>query len=41
MGGDDCRTRFDPVSGEPTRGPAREPLAVLSVRDRGAKIVVG
>ncbi|HEX5619576.1 MAG TPA: Rieske 2Fe-2S domain-containing protein [Solirubrobacteraceae bacterium] len=31
--------RFDPVSGEPTRGPAREPLAVISVVERGGKIV--
>jgi thiosulfate dehydrogenase (quinone) large subunit len=32
--------RFDPVSGEPTRGPARDPLAVLDVVERGGKIVV-
>jgi nitrite reductase/ring-hydroxylating ferredoxin subunit len=32
--------RFDPVSGEPTRGPARDPLTVLSVVERGGKIVV-
>ena len=31
--------RFDPVSGAPTRGPAREPLAVLAVVERGGKIV--
>jgi thiosulfate dehydrogenase [quinone] large subunit len=32
--------RFDPASGEPTRGPARDPLAALSVRERGGQIVV-
>jgi thiosulfate dehydrogenase (quinone) large subunit len=32
--------RFDPVTGEPTRGPARDPLAALPVRERGGQIVV-
>jgi thiosulfate dehydrogenase [quinone] large subunit len=32
--------RFDPASGAPTRGPAREPLAALAVRERGGQIVV-
>jgi thiosulfate dehydrogenase [quinone] large subunit len=32
--------RFDPVSGEPTRGPARDPLAPLVVAERGGSIVV-
>jgi thiosulfate dehydrogenase [quinone] large subunit len=32
--------RFDPVSGEPTRGPAREPLSPLTVAERGGSIVV-
>jgi thiosulfate dehydrogenase [quinone] large subunit len=32
--------RFDPATGEPTRGPAREPLAVVAVVERGGKIVV-
>jgi thiosulfate dehydrogenase [quinone] large subunit len=31
--------RFDPASGEPTRGPAQEPLAPISVVERGGKIV--
>ena len=32
--------RFDPATGSPTRGPARDPLAVLDVVERGGKIVV-
>jgi thiosulfate dehydrogenase [quinone] large subunit len=32
--------RFDPASGEPTRGPAREPLSALEVVERGGSIVV-
>ena len=32
--------RFDPVTGSPTGGPAREPLATLSVVERGGQIVV-
>jgi thiosulfate dehydrogenase (quinone) large subunit len=32
--------RFDPASGEPTRGPAREPLAPLTVAERGGSIVL-
>jgi len=30
--------RFDPATGEPTRGPAREPLAQLAVVERDGKI---
>jgi thiosulfate dehydrogenase [quinone] large subunit len=33
--------RFDPATGEPTRGPARDPLTVIEVTERGGKIVVG
>jgi thiosulfate dehydrogenase (quinone) large subunit len=33
--------RFDPSSGAPTRGPARDPLAVIAVVERGGKIVAG
>jgi Rieske Fe-S protein len=32
--------RFDPASGAPLRGPAREPLAELVVVERGGKIIV-
>src|SRR5215213_6398946 len=32
--------RFDPATGEPTRGPARAPLVALEVVERGGKIVV-
>ena len=32
--------RFDPVTGEPTRGPARAPLTVLEVVERDGKIVL-
>jgi thiosulfate dehydrogenase [quinone] large subunit len=32
--------RFDPATGEPTRGPARLPLAPIDVVERGGKIVV-
>jgi thiosulfate dehydrogenase [quinone] large subunit len=32
--------RFDPLTGAPVRGPAREPLAALSVLERAGKIVV-
>jgi thiosulfate dehydrogenase [quinone] large subunit len=31
--------RFDPATGEPTRGPARAPLASIAVVERGGKIV--
>jgi thiosulfate dehydrogenase [quinone] large subunit len=33
--------RFDPASGRPTRGPAREPLTPIRVVERGGKIVAG
>jgi thiosulfate dehydrogenase [quinone] large subunit len=33
--------RFDPATGEPTRGPARDPLTVIDVVERGGKIMVG
>jgi thiosulfate dehydrogenase (quinone) large subunit len=33
--------RFDPATGEPTKGPAREPLTALEVSERGGKIVLG
>jgi thiosulfate dehydrogenase [quinone] large subunit len=33
--------RFDPETGEPTRGPARAPLPALDVSERGGKIVLG
>jgi len=32
--------RFDPLTGEPTRGPARAPLTVLEVVERDGKIVL-
>jgi thiosulfate dehydrogenase [quinone] large subunit len=32
--------RFDPATGAPVRGPAREPLAALDVVERGGRIVV-
>jgi thiosulfate dehydrogenase (quinone) large subunit len=32
--------RFDPATGEPTKGPAREPLTVLEVVERDGKIVL-
>jgi len=32
--------RFDPATGEPTRGPARAPLAVLEVVERDGKILL-
>jgi thiosulfate dehydrogenase [quinone] large subunit len=32
--------RFDPATGEPTRGPARAPLTVLSVVEREGKILL-
>ena len=32
--------RFDPATGEPTRGPARAPLAVLQVVERDGKILL-
>jgi thiosulfate dehydrogenase [quinone] large subunit len=32
--------RFDAATGEPTRGPARDPLTVVAVVERGGKIVV-
>jgi thiosulfate dehydrogenase [quinone] large subunit len=32
--------RFDPATGEPTRGPARDPLPVIAVVERDGKIVV-
>jgi thiosulfate dehydrogenase [quinone] large subunit len=32
--------RFDPATGRPTRGPARDPLPVVEVVERGGKIVV-
>jgi len=32
--------RFDPATGEPTRGPARAPLTVLSVVERDGKILL-
>ena len=31
--------RYDPATGEPTRGPAREPLTPIRVVERGGKIV--
>ena len=33
--------RFDPATGEPTRGPARLPLTALEVTERDGKIVLG
>ncbi len=33
--------RFDPATGEPTRGPARTPLTPLSVEERDGKIFLG
>ena len=32
--------RFDPVTGEATRGPAQAPLTVLEVVERDGKIVL-
>ena len=33
--------RFDPATGAPTRGPAREPLAALAVVERDGRILLG
>jgi thiosulfate dehydrogenase (quinone) large subunit len=33
--------RFDPATGEPTRGPARAPLTALEVVERDGRIVLG
>jgi cytochrome b6-f complex iron-sulfur subunit len=35
------RSTFDPRTGRPTRGPATEPLARLTVVERGGRILLG